>query len=77
METKSIRMYHFAALLNFWGMNIFFLLHIALNTCKQGVKAEQTESHAEVAFRDSSETLERVPRRTASKYPKVLFTPDM
>lgn len=55
-------------------MNMFFLLHIALNTCKEGIKAEQNESHDEVALRDSSETLERVPPKTASKYPKVLFT---
>lgn len=56
---------------------MFFLLHIALNTYEQGVKAEQTESHDEVAFRDSTDTLERVPLRTVSKYPKVPFTPDM
>lgn len=60
-------MYHFAALLNFWGKNMFFLLHIALNTYKQGVKAEQTESRDEVAFRDSAKTLERVPHRTVIK----------
>lgn len=51
---------------------MFLLLHIALNICNQGVKAEQTESHDEVALRHWKEFLLELKISQGAVHPRYV-----